>query len=152
MSTTTTSEKKKNNRGFYKNKKQTTSSASEAKPEEKREEEKTADKSAPKPEPKPDLKKGPPVPRHLATKQTPLKNDPIYVDSFVIDGDRGFIPAPRARFFSPSCDSFIPLIHADYYNLVSANRSFGKTFDKLISGTKMEEDDKVKMPFIVYNF
>lgn len=60
-------------------------------------------------------------------KRTPLKNDPFYLKSCLVDGDRGLIPTFKDNFFSPSCDSFIPLVHADYYNLVSANRPFEKS-------------------------
>lgn len=124
MSTEDKTKGKKGNRGYYtKSKKQEPSAESKA---EEKKEEKTQEKEATKVETKTEVKKGPPPARHLATKQTPLKNDPIYLESFVVDGDRGFIPAPRAKFFSPSCDSFLPLVHADYTNLVAANRSFGK--------------------------
>lgn len=78
------------------------------------------------PPPPPDSSK-PPAPRHLATKQTPYKNDPMYMESLVFEGDRGLIPSPRIETFSPSFDSFLPLVHADYYNIVAANRPFGKS-------------------------
>lgn len=124
MSTEEKPKGKKGNRGYY-NKSKKPEPRTETNVEE-RKEEKAPEKEAPKVEAKSDGKRGPPPPRHLATKQTPLKNDPIYLESFVVDGDRGFIPAPKAKFFSPSCDSFLPLVHADYTNLVAANRPFGK--------------------------
>lgn len=69
---------------------------------------------------------GLPAPRHLAQRQTPLRNDPMYLDALVIDGEQGFVQKPRSENFSPSFDSFLPLVRADYLQLSAANRTFQK--------------------------
>lgn len=50
----------------------------------------------------------------------------------MIDGDRGVVFKPQPDPFSPSFDSFMPLVHADYCNIVSANRPFGKAVSQSV--------------------
>lgn len=80
----------------------------------------------PAPIPNPVRENRAPPPRHLATKQTPLRNDPMYLDAFVVDGEHGLVQESRVETFSPSFDSFLPLVRCDYQQIVSANRPFGK--------------------------
>lgn len=128
------------NRGYYRrSKQQSATSEPEAKPSQEKEKTQEQPKASTtqKPEegkattvsapPRPNKNTGkPPAPRHLATRQTPYKNDPLYLDSIVLEGDRGFIQSPEIKTFSPSFDSFMPLVHHDYFNIVAANRPFGK--------------------------
>lgn len=135
------SQKSQKNRGFYKkSKKQEEDPKPETEQTETQESTSTKKKHtknvqpgtvAPPPPKQPPSDKVP-APRHLAARQTPLKNDPAYLDSMVLDGDRGVVFRPPPEPFSPSFDSFMPLIHADYANIVSANRAFGKAVSQSV--------------------
>ncbi|KPI95024.1 hypothetical protein RR46_12028 [Papilio xuthus] len=43
------------------------------------------------PRPKNKTQKTIPKPTNLSTKETPLTNDPLWLESFVIDGETGFV-------------------------------------------------------------
>lgn len=67
-----------------------------------------------------------PVAKHLSTSSTPLTNDPLWLNSFCIEGHEGLVQPARPQEFQPSTD-FLSLIIADYQQINSANKPFDKS-------------------------
>jgi hypothetical protein len=67
-----------------------------------------------------------PKPQHLSKTQTPLTNDPLWLEAFVIDGDRGFIEEAGEQKFTITADSFITLSRRTYETVCAADKEFGR--------------------------
>ena len=63
-------------------------------------------------------------PQHQSKKQTPLANDPLYMEAFVIEGDKGFVEEAGRKVFSPSFESFISLIERTYTQVCTTDKQF----------------------------
>ena len=64
-----------------------------------------------------------PKPQHLSKKQTLLANDPLYMEAFVIEGDKGFVEEAGRKVSSPSFERFISLIERTYTQVRTTNNS-----------------------------
>jgi hypothetical protein len=67
-----------------------------------------------------------PKPEHLSKKATPLTNDPLYLEAFVIEGDRGFTEDAGAQTFTVTTDSFITLVTRTYHTVCAADKEFSR--------------------------
>jgi hypothetical protein len=59
-------------------------------------------------------------------KPTPLTNDPLYLEVFVIEGDRGFTEDAGMQTFTVTTDSFITLVTRTYHRVCAADKEFGR--------------------------
>jgi hypothetical protein len=67
-----------------------------------------------------------PKPEHLSKKATPLTNDPLYIEAFVIEGDRGFTEDAGAQTFTVTTDSFRILVTTTYHTVCAADKEFSR--------------------------
>jgi hypothetical protein len=61
--------------------------------------------------------KGPrkiPIPKSLSKTETPLTNDPLWKESFVLDGEAGLVSEDAAKEFNADAAGFISLVNAEY--------------------------------------
>jgi hypothetical protein len=67
-----------------------------------------------------------PKPQHLSKTQSPLTNDPLWLESFVIDGDRGFIEQAGEQKFSITAEGFTSLVRRTYETVCAADKDFNR--------------------------
>lgn len=68
-----------------------------------------------------------PKPKFLITKETPLTNDPLWKDSFVIDGETGFVSQDSAKEFNADAAGFINLVEQEYKALTDVDKYYAKS-------------------------
>jgi hypothetical protein len=57
---------------------------------------------------------------------SPLNNDPMWLEAFVIDGFRGFVEEGGENTFTVTADSFIALVRRTYDNVCTADKEFSR--------------------------
>jgi hypothetical protein len=67
-----------------------------------------------------------PKPQHLSKTATPLTNDPLWMECFVIDGDRGLTEDAGEQKFTVTTDSFVSLTKRTYDNVCAADKEFNR--------------------------
>lgn len=67
-----------------------------------------------------------PKPQHLSKTQSPLTNDPLWMEAFVIDGDRGLVEDAGEQKFTVTADSLISLVKRTYETMSSADKEFNR--------------------------
>jgi hypothetical protein len=67
-----------------------------------------------------------PEPQHLSNTETPLTNDPLWLESFVIEGDRGYVEDAGVQKFTVTADSFVSLVQRTYETVSAADKEFSR--------------------------
>ncbi|CAH0730221.1 unnamed protein product, partial [Brenthis ino] len=81
----------------------------------------------PFPRPRPHFKsKEFPTPAKPSTTSTPLTNDPLWLDSFVREGDHGLTVSEGIKEAPADAVGYVELIEKEYDALASCERYFGK--------------------------
>lgn len=68
-----------------------------------------------------------PEPLYKSTTETPLVNDQLWKDSYVIDGETGFSCEHSAREFHPDAAGFINLVENEYKAIADTDKNYAKT-------------------------
>lgn len=79
--------------------------------------------------PKNNVSRKPPPPRNNnKTKiETVLVNDPLWKDSFIIDGETGFVSEQAAKEFNADAAGYIHLIDQEYRAISDVNKYYAKS-------------------------
>lgn len=72
-------------------------------------------------------KKGIPKPAHLTNKETNLTNDPLWKDSFILDGETGFTNEEPTKDFHPDAAGYVHLVEAEYKAISDVDRYYSKS-------------------------
>lgn len=65
-----------------------------------------------------------PNPQNKSKSSTPLSNDPLYLESFVIEGDQCFVEEAGRKVFSPSFECLVSLIERTYAQVCTTDKEF----------------------------
>lgn len=68
-----------------------------------------------------------PPARNISTQNTQETNDPLWKDSFIIDGEAGFTVEAPIREFSPDASGFVTLVESEYSAIVDVDKQYGKS-------------------------
>jgi hypothetical protein len=67
-----------------------------------------------------------PKPQHLSKKPTPLTDDPLYLEAFVVECHRGFTEDAEINTFTITADSFVTLVTRTYHTVCAADKEFAR--------------------------
>lgn len=68
-----------------------------------------------------------PEPLYRSTTETPSVNDPLWKDSYVIDGETGFTCEHLAREFHSDAAGFVNLVENEYNAIADTDKNYAKT-------------------------
>lgn len=67
-----------------------------------------------------------PKPQHLSKTSSPLQNDPLWLEAFSIEGDKGFTEEAGVKKFAVSTDGFTSLVRRTYHVTCAADKEFSR--------------------------
>lgn len=77
--------------------------------------------------PKNKIANKPPPPRNKSIKETPLTNDPLWKDSFIIDGETGFVNEASAKEFNADAAGYVNLVEQEYKAISDVDKYYAKS-------------------------
>lgn len=67
-----------------------------------------------------------PPPRAKSTTETPLTNDPLWKDSFLIDGETGFVNELSSKEFNADAAGYVQLVESEYKAISDVDKYYAK--------------------------
>lgn len=68
-----------------------------------------------------------PQTKFIAKKETPLTNDPLWKESFILDGETGFVSQDSAKEFNADAVGFTHLVDQEYRALTDVDKFYSKS-------------------------
>ncbi|KPJ10830.1 hypothetical protein RR48_00950 [Papilio machaon] len=78
------------------------------------------------PRPKNRIQRTVPKPSNSSTKETPLTNDPLWLESFVIDGETGFVSEEPTKRFNVDAAGYVQLVKTEYKDISDVDKQYAK--------------------------
>lgn len=73
------------------------------------------------------ISQGPPKGQFKSAQQTNLTNDPLWKDSFLIDGETGFVNSQPTKEFYVDAAGYVQLVEAEYKAISDVDKYYAKS-------------------------